>query len=156
MSRWIFGCFILLLAACSEEGKIADQVREIPNSRWNYDQIPEFPFVIDKPGITYNFFLKLRIQKSYPYENLYLLTHIRTPDGKIQTKRVNFTLTDDLGRPLGKSSGNSIDYELPMFSNRKMEGAGQYAVAIEQNLRDSVVNGIESIGIKIKEGTPVF
>jgi hypothetical protein len=80
----------------------------------------------------------------------------RTPDGKIQTKRVNFTLTDDLGRPLGKSTGNSIDYELPMFSNRKMEGAGQYAVAIEQNLRDSVVNGIESIGIKIKEGNPVF
>jgi hypothetical protein len=43
-----------------------------------------------------------------------------------------------------------------MFSNRKMEGAGQYSVALEQNLRDSVVNGIESIGIKIKEGNPVF
>lgn len=156
MSKWMFAAFIVLLTACSEEEKIADQVREIPGNTWKYDQIPEFPFLVDNPKMTHDFFLKLRIQKSYPYENLYLLTHIRTPEGKIKTERINFTLTDDLGRPLGKSTGNSIDYELPMIMSRKMEGPGQYAIALEQNLRDSVVKGIESIGVKIKQGHPVF
>lgn len=156
MSKWYFAILILVVASCTEEGKIADQMREIPNSRWEYEKIPEFPFSINNTGITYNFFVKLRIQKSYPYENLYLLTHIRTPSGKIITQTANIVLTDDLGRPLGRSTGNSVDYEVPIFPNRKMEGPGQYSIALEQNLRDSVVNGVESIGIKIVEGTPVF
>jgi gliding motility-associated lipoprotein GldH len=143
-------------AACTEKGKIMDQMVEIPNSKWSYEQIPQFPFSIDNASMTYSFYLKLRIQKTYPFENLYLLSHIRQPSGKISTVRLNFTLTDDMGRPLGKSSGNSIDYEIPMIVNRKMEGVGQYSVALEQNLRDSVVIGIESIGVKIKEGIPVF
>jgi hypothetical protein len=35
-------------------------------------------------------------------------------------------------------------------------GPGQYFIAIEQNMRDSIINGVESIGIKIKEGEPIF
>ena len=146
----------LTLSACTEKGKIADQMVDIPNARWSYEQIPQFPFNIDNAGLTYSFYLKLRIQKTYPFENLYLLAHIRQPSGKISTSRLNFTLTDEMGIPLGKSSGNSIDYEIPMIVNKKMEGVGQYTIALEQNLRDSVVNGIESIGVKIKEGIPVF
>lgn len=156
MIRIIPICFVLLLASCSEEGKIADEMRDIPIGKWNYDQIPEFPFNVDKTSVTYNFYLKLRIQKSYPYENLYLLTHLKTPSGKLLTQQVNFNLTDDLGRPHGKSSGNSIDYELVMFTNKRLDEVGQYSIALEQNLRDSVVKGVESIGIKIKEGDPVF
>jgi len=157
----MFRAFLIVLlsfafASCTEKGKIMDQMIEIPNAKWSYEQIPQFPFSIDNAGVTYTFALKLRIQKTYPFENLYLLSHIRQPSGKITTVRHNFTLTDDMGRPLGKSSGNSIDYEIPMLVNRKMEGVGQYSIALEQNLRDSVVIGVESIGVKIKEGTPVF
>lgn len=147
---------ILVFSACSEKGKIADQMIDIPNAKWTYDQVAEFPVSINNKAITYNGFLKLRISKSYRYENIYLLYHIRTPEGKIVTQRSSIVLTDDLGRPLGRSVGNSIDYERPLFTNRRFEGVGQFTVALEQNMRDSVVDGVESIGIKIKEGLPVF
>jgi gliding motility-associated lipoprotein GldH len=85
-----------------------------------------------------------------------LLAHIKTPDGRIVTKRVNFTLTDEAGKPLGRSTGGTVNYELPLMMNRKMESAGTYTIALEQNMRDSVIFGIESIGVKIKQGEPVF
>ena len=41
--------------------------------------------------------------------------------------------------------------------NKKLEGGpGQYFIAIEQNMRDSIIKGVESIGVKIKEGEPIF
>lgn len=156
MSRLLFAAVVLFLFSCTEEGKIADQMTEIPLSKWNYNQIPDFAFNVDHSNLYHDFFLKLRIQKSYPYENLYLLAHIRNPDGKVSTQRVNFTLTDSEGKPLGKSSGDYISYELPMFKDKKLGSNGKYFIALEQNMRDSVVFGVESIGIKIKEGPPVF
>ena len=155
--KWGFAfATIVLLMACSENGKIADQMNDMPNAKWNYDQIPEFPFTVQNAGLNHDFFLKLRMQKSYPYENLFLLAHIKTPDGRIVTKRVNFTLTDEAGKPLGRSTGGTVNYELPLMMNRKMESAGTYTIALEQNMRDSVIFGIESIGVKIKQGEPVF
>lgn len=155
--KTILFCFVvLLMAACAEKGRVADQMTDIPKGSWSYDQIPGYPFEIDDAGVYYDFFLKLRMQKSYPYENIYLLAHVKGPDGKINTQRVNFTLTDEMGKPLGRSGGAYVDYELPMFRNRKMGSIGQYTIALEQNMRDSVINGVESIGVKIKKGNPVF
>jgi gliding motility-associated lipoprotein GldH len=156
MSRLFIAGMLTLLFSCAEEGRVADEMTEIPLSKWNYNQIPDFAFNVKDASRYHDFFLKLRIQKSYPYENLYLLAHIRDPNGKVATQRINFTLTDHEGKPLGRTSGDYISYELPMFRNKKMEGSGQYFIALEQNMRDSVVTGVESIGVKIKEGTPVF
>ena len=152
----LFACILLACAACTEEGKIADQMKDIPMSKWNYNQIADFAFKVENPNLYHDFYLKLRIQKSYPYENLYLLAHIRDPDGQVKTQRINFTLTDSDGKPLGRVSGNNISYEMPMMIHRKMNEAGQFSIALEQNMRDSVVFGVESIGVKIKEGPPVF
>lgn len=148
--------FLILFSSCTEENKIMDQMTDIPNAKWNYDQIAEYPFQINDASVYYNFSLKLRMQKSYQYENLYLLAHIKGPDGKNITQKVNFVLADETGKPLGRSSGSTIDYDLKMFTNRKMPGTGAYTISIEQNMRDSVVSGIESIGVKIKKGSPVF
>jgi gliding motility-associated lipoprotein GldH len=155
MNRNVLWFLVLLIFGCSEENKIVDQMTDIPGTRWNYDQIPDYPFQVDDGSVYYDFFLKLRIAKSYPYENLYLLAHIKTPDGKIKTQKINFTLTDATGKPLGTSSGSSVDYELPMFK-KNLINIGAYNISIEQNMRDSVVSGIESIGVKIKKGEPVF
>lgn len=152
----LFFPFLLLLYACTDESRVIDQMTDIPEGKWFYNQIADYPFTVDDASVYYDFNLKLRIQKSYPYENLYLLAHIKTPDGKVSKQRVNFTLTDETGKPLGRSSGSVVDYDLPMFKDRKMGSVGQYVISIEQNMRDSVVNGIESIGVKIRKGNPVF
>lgn len=156
MKQFLFLFALVFLYACSEKGKIVDQMIELPEAKWSYDRIPELAFKIDNAGIYYDFFLKLRMQKSYPYENLYLLARIKGPDGKLHVQRINFTLTDEMGKPLGRSSGSAVDYELPMFKNKRFNGPGEYVISIEQNMRDSLINGIESIGLKIKEGEPVF
>jgi hypothetical protein len=81
---------------------------------------------------------------------------VKGPDGKFEVQRINLTLTDEMGNPLGRSSGSSVDYELPMFKNRRFSNIGEYSISIEQNMRDSLVNGIESIGLRINQGDPIF
>ncbi len=156
MKNFIFLIPLVFVLSCTEKDRILDQMTDIPKGTWNYFQIPDYTFQIDDASYTYDFYLKLRIQKSYPYENLYLLAHIKGPDGKIIRQRINFTLTDETGKPLGHSSGSSVNYELPMFRNKNLGGIGQFNIAIEQNMRDSIVQGVESIGVKIKKGNPVF
>lgn len=153
-----FNCVILcfLLIACSDNKKIVDEMRDIPNARWAYNQIPDFDFDIVNTNMNHQIYLNLKILKTYPYENLYLLTHIKDTEGKITTQRVNFTLTDENGNPKGSISGNSISYQLPITKEQKFNKTGKYFIALEQNMRDSVINGIESIGVMIKEGNPVF
>lgn len=156
-SFWVIFISILVLNACSEKGKIVDDMKTIPNNAWSYDDVPDFVINVKNPQLYHNFYVKLRIQKNYPYENLYLLAHIRDLNGKISSQRVNLTLADESGLPFGNVSGNTINYELPLFKNIKMStGAGAYFIALEQNMRDSVINGIENIGIKVIEGDPVF
>ncbi|MES2616504.1 MAG: gliding motility lipoprotein GldH [Bacteroidota bacterium] len=148
---------IVLLAACSNEKKLVDEMRDIPNAVWAYDQIPDFMFDVTNTQINYEFYLNLKILKTYPYENIYLLTHIKDADGKITTQRANFKLTDENGNPKGGSvSGNTITYQMPIPNEKRFNKAGKYFIAIEQNMRDSVVNGVASIGVMVKEGTPVF
>ena len=153
-----FSCILLslFLLACNDEKKIIDEMRDIPNAHWAYNQIPDFDFDVANTGVNHEIYLNLKILKTYPYENLYLLTHIKDAEGKITTQRVNFTLTDENGNPKGSISGNSISYQLPINKGQQFSKTGKYFIALEQNMRDSVINGIESIGVMIKEGNPVF
>ncbi|MEZ4804035.1 MAG: gliding motility lipoprotein GldH [Bacteroidia bacterium] len=155
MKKWIFLPFVILLFSCSNENKIVDQMIDIPKSEWTYDQIPDYPFQVENTNIYHDFYIKLRVSKSYKYENLYLLSHIHEPNGKIKNQTINLTLTDSTGKPLGQSTGSAIDYEFPM-GKMSFKEVGQYKIALEQNMRDSMVNGIESIGVRIMKGEPVF
>jgi gliding motility-associated lipoprotein GldH len=158
MLRFLGIAFLtIFIFSCTEKGKIADEMKDIPNNYWTYENRPDFSFNVSNPNLYHDFYLKLRVEKSYPFENLYILAHMKDPMGKESVQRVNFTLTNDEGKPLGDISGNYVNYELPIFKNKKMLGGpGLYFFAIEQNMRDSVIKGIESIGIKVKEGDPVF
>lgn len=156
MIRYGVLLMIVLMTACSNEKKLVDEMRDIPNAVWAYDQIPDFMFDISNTQINYQLYLNLKILKTYPYENIYLLTHIKDADGKITTQRANFTLTDENGNPKGSTSGNAITYQLPISKEQRFNKPGKYFIAIEQNMRDSIVNGVASIGVMVKEGTPVF
>ncbi len=156
MIRVGFILIFLCLIACGDNTKIVDEMRDIPNASWAFNQIPDFDFDVKNTSLNHEIYLNLKISNSYPYENLYLLTHIKDPDGKITTHQVNFTLTDENGNPKGKVTGNTISYQLPIFKEQKFTKTGKYFIALEQNLRDSVINGIQSIGVMIKEGQPVF
>ena len=131
-------------------------MRDIPDAKWGYNQIPDFKFTVNNAGIYHEIDLKLKVFKNYPFENLYLLTHIKDPDGKITSQRINFTLADITGKPTGNISGNSVTYELPLIKEFKANKSGVFFIAIEQNMRDSVINGMQSIGVKVKEGNPIF
>lgn len=146
----------LLLAACTDSSILVNKMTDLPNAKWQYEEIPDFSFTVNKTNIYHQIDLKLKVYKDYPFENLYLLAHIRDPEGKSITQRLNFTLADITGKPTGVVNGNSITYELPLISSFKASKPGVYFIALEQNMRDSIINGVQSIGLKVREGEPIF
>jgi len=156
MQKLVFLFFIILFTSCTDNTVLVNDMRDLPNAKWKYDEIPDFSFTINKTNIYHQIDLKLKVFKNYPFENLYILAHIKDPEGKSTTQRLNFILADITGKPTGTVSGNSISYELPLIKSFKASKSGVYFIALEQNMRDSVINGVQSIGVKVKEGQPVF
>ena len=156
MQKWLFFLFLIIFVSCTDNTVLINDMRDLPNAKWKYDEIPDFSFTINKTNIYYQIDLKLKVYKDYPFENLYLLSHIKDPEGKSTTQRFNFTLADITGTPTGTVSGNSITYELPLITSFKAAKPGVYFIALEQNMRDSVINGVQSIGVKVKDGKPIF
>ena len=140
----------LYLTACTDKAIIVDEMPDIPKAIWAFNQIPDFDFDVKNIQLNHNLYLNLKIQKTYPYENLYLLTHIKDTEGKITSSRKNFRLTDEDGNPIGSMSGNSISYQLPIFTNMKFQKSGKYFIALEQNMRDDILENVVSVGVRVE------
>ncbi len=144
----------LVLSSCSRD-TLVNEYKEIARDGWNWSQPVEFPFAIEDTRIQYNFFLNLRISGNYKFSNIYVLVHLKDPDGKITTQRIPYTLADDEGNWLGKGLGDIVTFEMPMFT-KSFSKPGNYSIRIEQNMRDEKLQGVMEAGLRVNRGNPVF
>jgi len=135
---------------------LLDTKTDLPELGWAYEQIPAFEFEINDVSICYNVFLNIQISEEYLYRNIYLLVHLRNPDGKDVTNRINVELANASGKWLGSGSGNLKSFKLPIRSDLCFEKAGRYTIGLEQNMRDSLLQHVNYIGISLTKGNPVF
>ena len=143
------------LISCNSD-TLLDTKSDLPENGWAYEQIPAFEFEIDDINICYNVFLNVQISEEYLYRNLYLLVHLRNPDGKDVANRINVELASPEGKWLGSGSGNLKSFKLPIRSDLCFEKAGRYTIGFEQNMRDSLLQHVKYVGLSLTKGNPVF
>ncbi|MBC7425432.1 MAG: gliding motility lipoprotein GldH [Bacteroidia bacterium] len=148
--------FIALAFAGCNENRIFDAQVKISEKGWNYERVPEFKFNITDTKSYYNIFLNLRNSEDYQYENIYLLVHLRNPDGRVQTQLVNVSLADETGKSRGSGMGDVQTYQLPLLKSKAFDKQGEYTIALEQSMRDSSLKSVMDVGVMIKKGDPVF
>lgn len=131
--------------------KVFEAYHELDKNGWNKDSVIVFNVHLTDTIRNHNLYIDVRNKGTYPYSNLYLFLSIGSPNGKILTDTVEFTLADPSGRWKGSGIGGLHDNQILYKSSVYFPRKGKYKFMIKQGMRDNVLQGIRDIGIRIEK-----
>ena len=145
-----------ILISCDKE-RVFDQYESFPNE-WNRDSVAEFTFEAPDTLNNYNLFLNLRNNSDYKYSNLYLITEINFPNGRVISDTLQYEMAEPSGKWLGTGFGDVKESKLWYKENFQFTESGEYLVTVQQAMRhrDSVggiqnLQGITEVGFRIED-----
>jgi len=145
---------LLLISSCDRD-RVYDQYESLQG--WHRDSIVNFELTnVDSVGV-YDLFINIRNNSEYQYSNLFLITEIKFPQGKVISDTLEYEMTQPNGEWLGTGFGEVKENKLWYKENVKFEESGTYKVNIQQAMRknDEVegiqeLQGITDVGFRIE------
>lgn len=141
---------VALFQSCTNESLI-NTFESVPHQNWTYIKPIKASLVVTDSTKAYQIYVNFRHTSDYRYANLWLRFHIIGPDKKQIIERQEFQLALPNGQWLGKGSGSLYSYELIYKENYKFKTKGNYAIIVEQNMRDNPLRGVNDVGLRIAE-----
>ena len=138
-----------LLTACDPD-RVFDNTVAVEGPGWNRDSVFHYSVEITDTLQLNNFYISIRNNTDYPYSNIYLFVTTTFPNGHSTTDTIECILADKDGRWLGKGSGHIKDNLIMLQPNLRFPLAGNYHFYLEQAMRDTVLVGIEDVGLRIE------
>lgn len=142
--------FMLGLFACQSNNVFQD-VRDVPESRWNKDNILSYNFRIEDTLQPYHVFLNVRNTSQYNYRNLFLFIETTSPQGNTVRDTFECVLADERGRWYGKGWGDVYENEIPYKQFIRFPRTGTYSIEIQQAMRTNNLKHITDIGVIIRK-----
>ena len=135
----------------------------IDHSAWGKDKVYYFTFMVTDNSIPYDITLDIRNSNKYPYQNLWLFCNEEPPVGEMQKDTIECMLADEFGKwygsgislyessfPIRYGSGISLyESSFPIRQNYRFANPGQYTFSFRQGMRDSLIIGIQEIGLRV-------
>ena len=122
------------------------QYNSIEN-QWDKDSIQNFVFELADTK-KYNTYINLRINKDYPFSNIFLITTLMDSLSVLSKDTLNFKIADKSGKFLGKKRVNIIENSLIHKEKIELEKNKKYSVSVEHAMR--VINKVS--GLKSLDG----
>ncbi|MGB8704446.1 MAG: gliding motility lipoprotein GldH [Gillisia sp.] len=145
----------LLFTSCDSK-RVYDEYKSLPNG-WNKDSIITFNLKNVDSLKAYNLFINIRNNNQFKYSNLFLITQMQFPQGKVVTDTLEYEMAAPNGEWLGTGSGDEKENKLWYKQNVKFEESGIYQVKIQQAMRKSGseegiqnLRGITEVGFRIE------
>lgn len=138
------------ISACDHK-KVFEAYHKIDEKGWNKDSVVVFKVYLTDTIKNQNLFVNIRNKGTYAYSNIYLFLSINSPDGKMRTDTVEFTLADPSGKWRGSGIGGLHDNQIPYKSSIYFPHKGEYKFMIKQGMRDNVLQGIRDVGFRIEK-----
>jgi gliding motility-associated lipoprotein GldH len=139
-----------MLASC-DQARVYDNSVTIVNQRWNKDSLVTFHFIIEDTISLHRFYINVRHNTDYPYSNIYFFMNGKFPDGHVTRDTIECLLADPKGNWIGRGSGKIRDNRILLREHLRFPAMGEYAIEIEQAMRDISLKGVEDIGIRIEK-----
>lgn len=147
---------LLFLVSC-DKNRIYDEYETLPN-QWHKDSIVDFQLTAPDTLNDYNLFINLRNNSDYRYSNLFLITEIHFPKGKVISDTLQYQMTEPSGEWLGTGFGDIKENKFWYKENFRFTEDGDYVVTVQQAMRkrDSVMGienleGITEVGFRIED-----
>ena len=124
---------------------------------WNKDSLVRFELENIDSSRVYDLFINIRNNSEYLYSNLFLITEIKFPQGKVISDTLEYEMTRPNGEWLGTGFGDVKENKLWYKENVKFDEPGKYKVTIQQAMRKNgevegiqELEGITDVGFRIE------
>lgn len=155
----IFAVFVSVFSsftACDKK-RVFDEYKPI-KGEWHKDSVVNFDLGKLDSLQEYNLFINVRNNNDFKFNNLFLITEIQFPHGKVITDTLEYEMATPEGEWLGKGFGDVKENKLWYKEAVKFDEPGNYRVRIKQAMRkNDEVEGIENlegithVGFRIEE-----
>jgi len=148
-SLWVL-CIAFFAIACTSND-VYFQYQSVAQKGWGKDSLCRFDIPITDTIATYNVYVNVRNRGEYPYQNLWIFLNKTTPDSIESKDSIECYLADQRGKWLGKGLGTILEMPVLYQQNVKFKKAGTYHYKIVHGMRDSVLKGINDIGMRVEK-----
>jgi len=144
-------CFALMLFTSCTSDAVYFSYQSVNENGWNKDSICTFDVAIENASQPYDLYVNTRNRGEYPYQNIWLFIKEISPDSVVTNDTIEFYLADEFGKWLGKGVGSAFNMPVLYRQNFKFAKKGVYRFEIQQGMRDSLLVGINDVGIKVEK-----
>ena len=123
----------------------------ISNRGWDKDSVQYFDIQVTDKNTPYNFYIHLRNKSNYPYQNIWLFLEQIRPDKTIKKDTVEAYLADQYGKWLGTGVGSLKEMQIFYQKGIHFPDTGTYRIGIKHGMRDSLLQGINDVGVRIEK-----
>jgi gliding motility-associated lipoprotein GldH len=140
----LLGVFTFFGLYSCDSDRVFDEYKSV--STWNKDSVVAFNVGELDSLATYDLFINIRNNSEYRYSNLFVITEIQFPYGKVLTDTLEYAMAAPDGTWLGTGFGDVKESKLWYKENVRFPEPGQYEVHIQQAMRkNGEVEGIENL-----------
>jgi len=147
----LWAILISLVTVSCSGNDIYFQYDSVNPKGWSKDSLYGFDIPVTDTVALYNVYVNIRNRGEYPYQNLWLFLTKITPDSIESKDSIECYLADQRGKWLGKGLGSIL--EMPVLYQQKVrfKSSGIYHYKIVHGMRDSLLSGINDIGIRVEK-----
>ena len=141
----------VLLASCVKN-VVLDELHTFEDSRWHMDSVVTVVWEPEQSEDPVFMSMYIRHSTEYPYNNLFLFRSIESTQGVEYTDTVNVALADPLGVWNGSGMSNLKTLEIPIGQGAvRFRDDERYTLKITQGMRDTVLYGIQDVGVQFEQ-----
>ena len=151
MKNSFLALLVLLALHSCVNSDVYLKYKSITTHGWSKDSLYTFDIPVKDTAVRYNIYVNIRNRGEYPYQNLWLFLSRMTPDSIQSNDSIECYLADNRGKWLGFGIGSV--YQMPVLyqQNVKFNKAGIYHYSIVHGMRDSVLVGINDVGMQLEK-----
>ncbi len=147
----LLGILIVCLFTACDPNRVLDDYQTIPDASWSMKAPLKWSVDIADTTIPYNFYINLRHDEAYKYQNLFLFIKTTFPNNKHKVDTLECLLTDRQDQWLGDVSFNLYDNKILFKRNVLFPLKGKYNFEIQHGMRQDPLDHIVDLGMRIEK-----
>jgi gliding motility-associated lipoprotein GldH len=148
----LLALIVCCLSSCAKLDVYEKNI-SIPKYEWAYSLQPTFDFDITDTASLYNVFIVLRHTDAYRYNNIWLNAGSKAPgDSSMRYQRLDLQLGSDAKGWEGTGMDDIWELRKPITNGPvKFKKAGAYSFSLAQVMRESPLQHIMSVGVRVEK-----
>lgn len=147
---------VILLVGC-DKNRVFDQYKSLPG-QWDKDSVVTFQLERPDSIQAYDLYINLRNTNTYEYSNIFLITHMNFPNGKVVVDTLEYNMAYPDGSWMGTGYGDSKESKLWYKQGVRFVEDGTYSFQIRQAMRKNgeengitELKGITEVGLRVEK-----